>query len=73
LIEQAGHPLDERGRHRLQKLANAAEKAFADRALLLDENRLLFEQNNEKTTRLSTKATVVGTAKVMSYDYIVKA
>jgi hypothetical protein len=47
--------------------------AFADRGLLLDENRLLFEQNNERTTRLSTKATVIGTAKVMSYDEIVKA
>jgi hypothetical protein len=34
---------------------------------------LLFEQNNERTTRLSVKATVVGTAKVMSYDAIVQA
>jgi hypothetical protein len=57
----------------LQKLANAAEKAFADRALLLDENRLLFEQNNEKTTRLSIRSTVTGNAKVMTYDDIVEA
>jgi hypothetical protein len=32
---------DHPSKHGLQKLANA----FADRALLLDENRLLFEQN----------------------------
>jgi hypothetical protein len=42
----------------IQKLANAAN--FADRAILLDENLLLFEQNNEKTTRKSIKAAVVG-------------
>jgi hypothetical protein len=34
---------------------------------------LLFEQNNEKTTRTSIKATVVGTAKVLSYEDIVEA
>ncbi|KAJ9494811.1 hypothetical protein H2202_009712 [Exophiala xenobiotica] len=59
--------------NQFQKLANAAEKAFADRALLLDEIRLLFEQNNENTARSSVKSIVVGTAKVMSYDDMVKA
>jgi hypothetical protein len=39
----------------------------------LDENLLLFEQNNEKNTRTSIKATVVGTAKVLSYEDIVEA
>jgi hypothetical protein len=57
----------------IQKLANAAENAFADRAILLDENLLLFEQNNEKTTHKSMKATVVGSARVMSYEDIVEA
>jgi hypothetical protein len=33
---------------RIEKMANAAENAFADRAILLDENLLLFEQNNNK-------------------------
>ena len=28
--------------------ANAAENAFADRAILLDENLLLFEQSNKR-------------------------
>lgn len=57
----------------VQKLANATENAFADQAILLDENLLLFEQNNEKATRKSIKATVVGSARVMSYEDIVEA
>ncbi|KAH9205436.1 hypothetical protein DL95DRAFT_491157, partial [Leptodontidium sp. 2 PMI_412] len=57
----------------IQKLANAAENAFADRAILLDENLLLFEQNNEKAARKSIRATVVGSARVMSYEDIVQA
>jgi hypothetical protein len=39
----------------------------------LDENLLLFQQNNEKTTRTSIKATIEGTAKVSSYEDIVEA
>ena len=54
-------------------MANAVEKAFADRAILLDENLLLFEQNNERNTRKSIKATAVGKAKVLSYEDIVEA
>jgi hypothetical protein len=46
---------------------------LADRAILLDENMLLFEQKNEKTTCTSIKATVVGTAKVLSCEDIVEA
>ena len=52
---------------RLQKLANATERSFAD------ENKLLFEQNKEKKVRASTKSSVVGRAKVMSYEDIVAA
>lgn len=64
---------DHPSKTRLQKLVHAAEKAFADRSLLLDENRLLFEQNNEKVTRASLRSTITGTAKVMTYDDIVAA
>jgi hypothetical protein len=60
-------------KHRLQALSRAAEKVFAERALLLEENRILFEQNNEKTCRQSSGLTVVGHAKVMSYEDIVEA
>jgi DDE superfamily endonuclease len=48
--------LDDSSKLYYQKLANAAEHAFADRAILLDENALLFEQNNEKATRKSIRA-----------------
>jgi hypothetical protein len=57
----------------LQKLTSAAQKSFAECALLLDENRLLFEQNNESNCRKSVRSTKVGEAKVMSYDDIVEA
>lgn len=65
--------LDKPSKPCLRKLANAAEKAFAERALLLDENRLLFQQNNERESRQSTRSTVVGKAKVMSREDIVEA
>lgn len=44
----------------IQKIADAAENAFTERAILLDENMLPFEQNSEKITRTSMKARVVG-------------
>ena len=64
---------DDQSRRCLEKIANAAEKVFADRALLFDENKLLFEQNNEKAVRESTRPTIVGRAKVMTYDDILEA
>ena len=57
----------------LQKLSNAAEKAFAEHSLLLDDNRLLLMQNNEKVSRQSTRSTVIGATKVMSYGDIIEA
>jgi hypothetical protein len=48
-------------------------KAFADRDLLLDDNSLLREQNNKTTMRALRRRTVLGRAKVMSYDDIVTA
>lgn len=64
---------DDRSRRCLLKLCHAAEKAYADRAILYDENKLLFEQNNERTVRKTAKSTVVGRAKVMSYQDILDA
>lgn len=60
-------------KHRLQTLSYAAEKVFAERALLLEKNRILFEQNNKKTCRQSSGLTVVGHTKVMSYEDIAEA
>jgi hypothetical protein len=71
-IAQGGE-IDAPCKRYIQKLANAAENAFADQAILLDENSLLFEQNNEKTTCKSIRATVVGSTRVMSYEDIVEA
>jgi hypothetical protein len=73
LIEQEAHALDVMSQQRLQKFAKAAQISFAECALLQDENQLLFKQNNEAKRRKSTKSTVVGKAKVMSYEDIVEA
>ena len=61
--------LDDSNRRYVQRLANAAESALADLALL-DENSNLFKQNNERECRKSTRSTVVGKAKVMRYEDI---
>ena len=65
--------LNEESKLQFQKIANAAEKAFADRAILFDENSTLFKQNNEKCIRESSKRNVVGNAKIMSEKDIVEA
>jgi hypothetical protein len=39
----------------------------------LDENLLLFDQNIKKATRKSIIARVVGSARVVSYEDIIKA
>jgi hypothetical protein len=74
LIERHARADDEMSKQRLQmciqKLTNATEMSFAERDLLVDENKLLFKQNNEAKVRRSTKSTVVGKAKVMRYEDI---
>lgn len=42
------------------------------RPSLREENRVLFEQNNEKTIRKSERATVVGRARIMTYEDIAR-
>jgi hypothetical protein len=54
----------------IQKLANAAQMSFAQRALLNDQNQLLTRMNNEAKVRRSTKSVVLGKAKVMSFEDI---
>lgn len=49
------------------------KKAFADCTILLDENRLLFEQNNEKTTQQSVKFIMSDKARIITYDNILEA
>ncbi|KAH7012383.1 hypothetical protein B0J12DRAFT_790868 [Macrophomina phaseolina] len=67
------HTLNGPSRRRLRTLADAAHKSFAERALLLEENQLLLQENRESKRRKSTKSTMVGKAKVMSYGDIVEA
>jgi hypothetical protein len=72
-IEQNTHIPDSHSQQHLQKLANAAERAMTARDLLFQENSDLFKQNNESNTRASTKSTVVGKARVMSFEDITEA
>lgn len=53
-IEQST-ALDFPTRHCFQKFAKATGNYLADRTILLDENRLLRNQNDEKTTRQSVR------------------
>lgn len=77
LIKQDAHTLNETSIQRLQrhvqKLANAAQISFAERALLRDQNQFLARMNNEAKVRRSTKSVVLGKAKVMSYEDIEEA
>jgi hypothetical protein len=72
-IEEYLIDLDSPIKHQVQKLVSTAERSFANCDLLLNENRLLFEQNNEKMTRASARAREVGKAKIMSYEKIKEA
>lgn len=64
---------DEVFKTHVQKVVNGAKQSFANCALLVDENRRLVAQNSEKEIRKSTKVTVVGPAKTMSYEDMVQA
>jgi hypothetical protein len=74
LIKQDAHTLNETSIQRLerhvQKLANAAQISFAERALLHDQNQILTRMNNEAKVRRSTRSVVLGKAKVMSFEDI---
>ncbi|KAH0556321.1 hypothetical protein GP486_005753 [Trichoglossum hirsutum] len=51
----------------------ATQISFTEYAFLQDENQLLFKQNDEAKRCKSTESTVVGKAKVMSYEDIEEA
>ncbi|OCK78530.1 DDE-domain-containing protein, partial [Lepidopterella palustris CBS 459.81] len=73
LVERDTHALDDKSKLRLEKVLNAAQISFAERALLEDDNRLLIKHNNEAKHRRSTKSTVLGRAKVISYKDLKEA
>ena len=74
LIKQDAHTLNKTSIQRLerhvQKLANAAQISFAERAVLHDQNQMLTRMNNEAKVRRSTRSVVLGKAKVMSFEDI---
>jgi hypothetical protein len=72
VIKQDSNVPDET-RGRIQKLANAAQISFAERALMKDRNRFLFKINNEAKARRSTRSIVLGKAKVMSCEDLEEA
>ncbi|PSN58568.1 hypothetical protein BS50DRAFT_442882, partial [Corynespora cassiicola Philippines] len=51
-----------------EKVSNAALTLLAKNALLRDQNEFLTKINNEGKTRRATKSTILGTAKVMTWD-----
>lgn len=77
LIKQDAYMLDEASKQRLQrhvqKLTNATQLSFAERALLQEQIRFLAKINNEAKVRRATKSKIIGTARVMSYEDLVKA
>ncbi|KAF5018491.1 hypothetical protein F66182_9526 [Fusarium sp. NRRL 66182] len=77
LIQEDAGLLDDTKKQRLQKhlqkLSNAAQISFAERALLHAYNQFLVNVNNEAKVRRSTKSEVLGTARVMSYEDLVQA
>jgi hypothetical protein len=74
LIQQYAHALNgtsvQRLQRHVQKLANAAQISFAERALLHDQNEMLSKMNNEAKVRRSTKSVVLGKARIMSFEDI---
>jgi hypothetical protein len=81
LIKQDAHTLNgtsiQRLERHVQKLANAAQAFFteratldAERALLHNQNQTLISMNNETKIRRSTRSIVLGKAKVMSFEDI---
>lgn len=56
-----------------QKLINAAQLCFAERAILQGQNEFSAQINNEGKKRRSTKSNKVGRAKVMAWEDIAKA
>ena len=73
LVRQDTHAIDDESKLRLDKLLNATQESFSERALLENKNQVLVKQSNEVKYRRSTKSMVLGRAKVMSYEDLEEA
>jgi hypothetical protein len=58
---------------RVTKLVHAAQQSFVERALLMNENQVLFKQNCERVTGQSHSMTMVGVRRVVSHEDIIAA
>jgi hypothetical protein len=71
LIKQDAHTLNktsiQRLKRHIQKLIDAAQISFAERALLHNQKQMLTRMDNEAKIRRSTQSLVLGKAKVMSF------
>jgi hypothetical protein len=76
-MNQAAQGLDESGvcslQKNVQKLSKAAHLAFSNGILQRDRIQFLMQINNEAKTRRSTKAEILGKAKVMGFDELEEA
>jgi hypothetical protein len=72
-IEQAGDSPGGPSKLCVEKISNAAEKALAISALLSELNDDLRQQNDERKCRRSARSTVVGNARILSYEAILEA
>jgi hypothetical protein len=72
VINQDARALDQSSRWRLQrhlqKLTNAVNTSFAERAIQKEQIRFLYKVNNEARVCQSTKSVVLGKAKIMGYE-----
>jgi hypothetical protein len=70
-------PDDETNRQRKERLQQkhikATQLSYAECTLLQEHNKFLAQINKEAKPRRSTKSDVLGTAKVMSYEDLIKA
>jgi hypothetical protein len=77
LIKADTHTLNEASKYRiqrhLQKLTNATQLSFAECALLQEQVKFLATTNNEAKIRRVTRSTIIGTARVMSFEDLEKA
>ena len=77
MIKRETCVLDELGKQRLQrhiqKLASAAQRSFAKKALLQEQADFLSQINREVKACRSTLSVILGRAKVMSYEDLEEA
>lgn len=74
LLKIIKHEASSQRKERLQeKLSHAAQTFLAKNALLRDQNRFLTKINDESKARRATKSTILGKARVMTWEDLEEA